>query len=341
MTRTEVLRRTKGARVLARRLGELDFTEPREIRTAVLNTLREATDCEFAVFHDVIEVEGENAVSEVVTVGRCDPNAIEGMLRAKDRAIRNLVFHRPPLSNLTGFSSPRHLFPTSAAFEASDIFRQAWEPHGTHDIAGLIVYHGQALVGVAAASWKAPRMFTDQDREILQPLAHPASAALTAAHCLERKGLPEETAYLLVRPNGRFEHASARAESWVRRRALAEAIRRRVRALDGGREPQESFALEQAEARVVRLRTRDGVRYLVCLRAVPLVQRRGAPLLTALQLRIALAAADVATAAEIAQDTGRGVETVREHLAAAYRKLNVATRLQLLHALRDPDGPAK
>lgn len=300
-----------------------------------MRIVREAADADFAVFHDAVEIDGHISLSEVLTEGPCDARGIEKALRGTTKNQPMRVIQR--VKELSSFSSPRHVFPSRAAFEASDAYQMVFKPHGTHDIAGLIVYHGQTLVGVVAGSLGAPREFTETDRRILQPLVQPAEAALTAAHCLLREGLPEETAYLLVRPNGRFEHASAPAQAWIRRRALAASIRHRVRELDRRREPQESAALEQAEARVVRLRTVAGIRYLVCLRSAPLVQRRGAPLLTALQLRIALAAADGATAAEIAQDTGRGVETVREHLAAAYRKLNVATRLQLVHALRDPD----
>lgn len=334
MTRAEVARRTKHSRTLARTLEHLGSDDPREIRTAVLRVVREAAEGDFSLFHDVVEMDGQLAVSEVITDGPCDARGLEKALRsANNRPLRVIEF----VNKLSCFSSPRHLFPSRAAFEASDAFQRAFKPHATNDIAGLIVYHGQALVGAVSAAFGAPREFTDKDREILQPLVHPVQAALTAAHCLMREGLPDETAYLIVRPDGRFEHASSRAGAWIRRRALAAALRLRVREFDRGREPQESAALEQAEARVVRLRTGAGVRYLVCLRPAPLVRRRGRPLLTALQLRIALAAGDGATAAEIARDTGRGVETVREHLAAAYRKLGVATRLELVYALRDQE----
>lgn len=334
MTRRDVARRTRRSRALARRLGELDARNPVEIRRAVLRTVCEAADGIYAVFHDVIATGGGVSVSEVLTHGACDARSIEKALREVNSGPVRVI---EKVTVLSCFSSPRHVYPSWAAYVASPTYQKAFKPHGAHDIGGLIVYHGQTLVGAASAAFAAPRRFTETDRDILQPLVTPVQAALTAAHCLRREGLPDETAYLIVRPDGRFEHASAQATAWVRRRALVAAVRRRVRELDRGREPQESSALEQAEARIVRLRTDDGIRYLVCLRPASLVRRTGAPLLTPLQLRIALAATDGATAAEIARDLGRGVETVREHLATAYRKLGVSTRMELMRALQDQD----
>lgn len=338
MTRAEVGRRTKRSRALARKLEEVDAADPRAIRATVVRAVREAAEGDYGLFHDMVEVDGRFKVSEVHTDGPCDARAIERTLRmAHDRPLRVFEFRRPPENILSSFNSIRSLFPSREIFEASELFQGMWKPHRTHDVAGLVVYHGQALVGGVSACWGPPREFGPEDREILQPLVCPVREALTAAHCLTRKGLPDETACLIVRPDGRVEHASPRARSWVRRRAIETAIRHRVRDLDRRREPEESSALEQAEARVVRIRTSDGIRYLVCLRPAPLVRRNGAPLLTALQLRIAAAAADGATAGEISRDTGRGVETVRDHIATVYRKLGVATRLELVRALREQD----
>jgi DNA-binding CsgD family transcriptional regulator len=332
VTRAEIARRTKAARALARKLEALGSSDAREIRMAVMRTVREAADGVFAVFHDVIESDGQLAVSDVLTEGPCDAVGIEKALRAaNNKPLRVIEF----VEKVTCFSSPRHVFPSREAFVASDVFQKAFKPYGVHDLAGLIVYHAQTLVGAVTTSFAAPREFVERDREILQPLVLPVQNALTAAHCLLREGLPDEPAYLLARADGRFEHTSARAEAWTRRDALVAAIRRRIRELDRGREPKDSNALEQAEARVVRLDTLAGVRYLVCLRPAPMIRRSGRQLLTPLQLRIATAAANGATVAEIARDTGRGVETVREHLATTYRKLGVTKRIELARALRD------
>lgn len=326
----------KRIRELVRGFDELDAADPEAIHRAAVDAVREASRAKWAIFHDLVEIDGKNRVSTVCVAGDCDAAGIERNLRrAKGGPLEIIEFRRPPDWVLDTFASPRELFPSRDAFEASDLFTVLWKPYGTHDIAGLIVYQGPSLVGVVSGSFSAPREFCAADRELLQPLVRPLGAALTAAHCLSLEGLPTEPAYLLVKPDGKIDHVSAAGRHWIRNRAFAAAVSRRVKDLDGRNEPREASSLDKAEARVARLRTADGIRYLVSLSPAPPLRRGGAALLTPLQLRIAIAAAEGATVKELARDVGRSAETVRDHLAAIYRKLGVSSRIELVRALRD------
>ena len=256
-------------------------------------------------------------------------------MKLEERALFDV--RRPPDEVLERFESAVRLF-SRAAFERTPIYEFLWKPAAATDCVGLLVFHGPSYLGSPATLWRRPKDVSEEELAILAPLVRPVRAAITAAHCLSRQGLPHETGYVLVRSDGRFEHASDEGKVWLDRDGISEAIRWRILDLDAKREPGESTTLENAEARVVRLETSDGSRYLVCLRPAPLISRAPADLLTPLQLRIAASAATGATAAEIARELDRTVEMVREHLDEIYRRLHVSTRVELARVL---DSPSK
>jgi DNA-binding CsgD family transcriptional regulator len=82
-----------------------------------------------------------------------------------------------------------------------------------------------------------------------------------------------------------------------------------------------------------RLSGGDRVCYLARIKAGIAVARSEEAVLSPVQREVARLAARGATVAEIAQSIGRGSETVRSHLSAAYRRLGVSTRVDLARAL--------
>jgi DNA-binding CsgD family transcriptional regulator len=316
----------------ARALAEITSTDPVLIRRAILNAVVESAGSDACVFYSFVDVRGVASFERLEAEGPKREIAI----RAGQAATTHLNdVSRPPEPLLTGFSSPLILM-TRAQFEASPHYREVWEPHGITEGAALHFYHGEEFLGSLIALWMRPKEFTLEERALLMPLVAPIRAGIVAAHCLARRGLPDETAHLLLRAGGEVEYASRGADVWLKRPGIQRALSRRVRELDRRREPRLSAPLEAAEAQVVRLRTSEGIRYLVCLKPSQLIRRAADTLLTPAQLRVAQLAAVGATVSEIAQELNRSAETVRSHLAQVYRRLRTSNRVELARALEAP-----
>lgn len=78
-------------------------------------------------------------------------------------------------------------------------------------------------------------------------------------------------------------------------------------------------------ARVVRIETREGSRYLVCLRKAAPLRGNARLLLSEVQLCVVESAAAGATVSEIARALDRSPETIRDHLDAVFRMLRVSS----------------
>ncbi|MEL6189702.1 MAG: helix-turn-helix transcriptional regulator [Myxococcota bacterium] len=91
--------------------------------------------------------------------------------------------------------------------------------------------------------------------------------------------------------------------------------------------------LDGAAVSVQVLEGPDGPAHLATLRPAKPVYLSPEVLLTPTQREVAVFAADGATVREIADQLGRHVETVRSHLREAYRRLDVASRIDLARTL--------
>lgn len=117
---------------------------------------------------------------------------------------------------------------------------------------------------------------------------------------------------------------------WLAQRELREALVAHVRAADRAAQPLPLCdLLWRAEARTTRIDGTGGVRYLVCLRPAPYLRRHARVVLSPTQLRVATYAAGGARLGEIAEALGLAPETARSHLKEVYRRLGVASRLEL------------
>lgn len=221
-----------------------------------------------------------------------------------------------------------------ADFEQSQLFNRYFHPLGIVDQLRMFAFHASRLIGwIGYFRTTGSRAFTESDRRRLQPLVEPIVAALVAADRLQADA--QTPADLVVRADGSVAHASASAQGWLADDAFHRALIERVRNEDRGTPVDpDSGPLGSAHARLVRLDGPDGVRYLVNVTpATPQVLGAGFAL-SERELAVAEAAAAGATIAEIARDLDLGTETVRTHLKAVYRKLEVASRVDLAAALR-------
>jgi DNA-binding CsgD family transcriptional regulator len=322
--------RRKHVLSVARALADITSTDPVLIRSSVLKAVVEAAGSDACVFYSFVDVGGVASVEGLTAEGPKRSVAVRPFLETE--APHWYDVSRPPEPALTGFWSPMLAVPR-AQFEASPMFEQVCKPYGIHETAGLFFYHGEKYLGTLSALWMRPKDFTLEERALLMPLVAPVRAGIVAADCLSRRGLPDETAHLLLRAGGEVEYASRVADVWLKRPGIQRALSRRVRQMDRRQEPTQSAPLEAAEAQVVRLRTSEGIRYLVCLKPSQQIRRDADTLLTPAQLRVARLAAVGATVPEIAKELARSAETVRSHLAQVYRRLRTSNRVELARAL--------
>lgn len=207
------------------------------------------------------------------------------------------------------------------------IRRAFYEPLGLGTDLRMLIYDGDRFVawlGLSREEGAAP--FTrseiaqlDEVRESLVSLAIAASVAdAPSAEALQ-------DAFVTLTPEGQVESASPSARAHLSRglrRELADHVRR----LDDDTPPVVMW--EGIAVRVVRLDGGGRVRYLAALRptgpiASSLVR------LTESQYRIAELAAAGATVPEVARDLSISNHTVRQHLKAIYRRLDIGARVEL------------
>lgn len=321
---------------LARRLRTTHATSATALRRTVQEVLGECVDSDGIVFDRRLVVDGRLWVRDVlhhrcaVAVERMyaelteRPDPLQG-----PRGMRGLPLRRRDGAGFLGLDA---LF-TRKELEQSPLYRRYYGPLGIQDQLRLFALHGDRLVGwICCFRTRGSAPFKVAQRRLLQPLVQPIVDALAAADRMQADALAP--ADLVVRPDGTVEHASAAANEWLADESFVRALRVHVRALDSGAEPGTLGPLSTADARTVRLDGASGVRYLVnVVRASPF-RLPSAGALTMREQQVADAAAAGATVVEIARSLGSRPETVRSQLKEVYRKLGVASRVELVRALR-------
>ena len=203
-------------------------------------------------------------------------------------------------------------------------------PYGLHDILRLHILDGTAYaayvglarkVGSPSFSLRDKACLRERARR-LQPLLRRARRLRVQMHCL-RPGqvlLDEEGTVLACSPEGK---------AWLELGEMRERLQQAVRRHDEG------YVVPGLS--IGRLEAPTGaVRYIVTVSAPEAIVRVGASLLSATQRRVAEYAAAGAYIREIADTLAMSPHTVRTHLKASYRKLDVANRLDLAEALERP-----
>lgn len=210
-------------------------------------------------------------------------------------------------------------------------FDRYYRPHGLQHQLRLLAFEGGRFVGwlgLIRAKDEAP--FSNADRAAVDAIAPACADTLAVIASMERRQLRGVApAELLFDAAGRLENATPGAVSWLtpdRRARLADMVRKADRsemvAIGGA-----LFVLRRLEGRFPR--------YLVHLRPAALPRRRRLLELTPRRRAIALYFASGATAKEIAETLGISSHTVRQHLKAIYRDLDVARRCELTRLVDD------
>jgi len=143
-------------------------------------------------------------------------------------------------------------------------------------------------------------------------------------------------AELIVETDGRVSFASAAARSWLSLPGFASALSTQVAGLNS-HEPVTVKVIELANATILRLDGDEG-RMLYLVHLVPVSSWPPTSSLSPTQLRVAERAALGMTVEAVATELAIKAHTVRSHLKEAYRRLDVANRVELADALRRRSG---
>jgi len=247
--------------------------------------------------------------------------------------VANLVL--PPALQRRSFVEDQAIWDRDA-FESSAFFQKIFVPSGLSYQLRLLAYDGTRLLGwIGLARLHATRPFHRDDRQRLQPLVTPVLAAMLHADRCEAASAPDVVGDLVVDARGHIEFASKGGQAWLQQPAFLHAVRASVTAFDRGDGDAADLLLERGNARLLRLDGDNGhVRYLVHVTPTPVASASSSSL-TPMQQSVAERAALGMTIDEVANELQISAHTARSHLKEAYRRLHVATRVELADALRD------
>ncbi|MDB4955809.1 MAG: hypothetical protein JWO36_3378 [Myxococcales bacterium] len=303
---------------------------PLQILRSAVERLHAVADADVAGYYRVARrADGTACIVGTLGVGRGFDDVFKCILRrpgAIESMARSLV--APPRAETTGFVEFDRLVTRHVVeFRREDLFR----PAGFVEQIRLLVYHGPRFVGwIGAMRRLGASAFSRRDSDRLASLVRPVSDAVIAADALAHVEAPGN-AYAVVRPNGSVEYATPAARAWLDGPGHRAAVRRWVIAADRNSETDAANLFAHHDARLVRLDSAGGVRYL--LKLAPILPILRSLVLSPRQREVAELAADGATVDEIAADVACDRETVRSHLRAIYQRLGVSTRVELARAL--------
>jgi DNA-binding CsgD family transcriptional regulator len=309
--------------------------DPQAIRASILEAVARVGEVDFALFYNLVEVEGVTYVGDWQAVGDgglCD-RIMGPFTREPWPGVRYLRAHSPDRRTTRSFMEWGALLKRQEV-ESSDFYQRVYAPHGLGDQIRLLVYHGSRFIGWLGGVRRAGTpVFTRNDRRRLRTVVAASVDGLITADTLARQGQPLEPGYLVLSEEGRVVMVSDAAKPWLERPRFMEALRALVGGHAGSGHPESRAVLREAEARVVRLEEDGRPRYLVHVVPVRTLKMRAHAGLTPAQREVVELAAAGASATDVARLTGRKEETVRTYLRQAYAHLGVASRVELAQAL--------
>jgi len=312
-------------------------TAPTAQRLAVVEEVMRLAEGDGALFYTIADVgDGLRALSNLVAIGAAEPAAgrIDELFSRHRGQVPDPRAARAAES--AGFLDAASLFGSWERFAERPFSRSMRELAGIGDQIRLLAFQGDHYLGWIGAfrQWDKPR-FGARERQRLAGVVPRIISQLAAADAAEREGLPGTAGFIVVRPDGEVEHASAEGQVWLSRTPFREALARVVKALplDDGAAPVER-PVWRARARLTRLEGSDGPRHLVCLEPNAELRRPALSRLSPTQRRVATLVADGLRRKEIAELLGLGEETVRSHVREIYRRLEVADRFELLRLIQ-------
>ena len=312
---------------------------PDAMRDELLDELRILVAADAAVWLDVDE-DGRLAVIR----SRGAPNAERALLRflgqelpsgaatTSCERIRRLrrggwTLSRPAPQLKRSFRGLYDEYQTRDTLQSLPIYTDFYARAGLTDQLRLLAYRGTRFVGWIAAL-RSGGSFTRDEQRSANELVRRTIEGLAAARTMEAL---DDDAFLIFDGAGVAERGTERALAWLSHER-AELFGRCVRAADHGEKTQ--FRIDGVSARLVRLAGGESVRYLAMLRDRDSLELQMGAGLSPMEQAIAEDLAAGLTIPEIAASRSRAESTVKSQAKNIYRKLGVASRLELAEALR-------
>lgn len=319
------------------KLATLEGSTGRDVRRELLGRLLESAEADAAFWYDVdaegtivgLEVVGDHAVGGLLSgySGRRFPAggvsstaAIAGM--------RSWTLQDAPAEVRSRFRTYRQDFRDPDRAEELPLYQQVYRPLGVHDHLRVLAYRGERYLGWFGVVRASRGRFEAREVRRLDPQVAHIVEGLAAARAMDAVG---EDAFLILDATGQVERGTEGALRWLSTER-AELLARAVRAADRGGEP--TLAIDRVHVRLVRLAGQTNVRYLAMLRERDAIELRAASALSMSERAVAEDLAAGLTIREIAASRGRAESTVKSQAKSLYRKLGVASRVELVEALR-------
>lgn len=313
---------------------------PAEIRCEVLETLIRVTEADAAFWY---AVSSENRLSSAIVVGSprieqhlsCFMGAPLPDGAASSASTQSVRARRGRWSLTTAPATTRKRFrglfedfESPESFAALRVFDAFYRPCRISDQLRLLPFRDGRFLGWIGVVRTDGTRFEPATRAAVDAQVGQVEESLATARALE--SIDDPSAYLLARPDGAVEQATEPALRWLTLERDA-ILRRAVCAADQGE--LDECRIDGVSVRFVRLDGSGGVRYLATLTDDAGLSLSRAACLTPVEHLVAVSAAAGLRVHEIAEEHALSPNTVKSHLKSVYRKLEVASRVELAEAL--------
>jgi DNA-binding CsgD family transcriptional regulator len=312
---------------------------PDAVRDEVLDALRLATNADATVWHDVTE---SGLLAVVRSRGAPEPARIiashlgkplpTGSMTTDSEDVRRLrrggwTLERPIAASRSAFQGMYDVYRSVEALESLPVFQLFYARARITDQLRLLAYRGNRFIGWIGALRTHGR-FSVAERRRANALVRRTVEGLAAARTLEAL---DEDPFLLFDGAGVVERGTERAPAWLTAER-AQVFRRWITGVRHGVDAR--ARIDGVSARLVRLSGGDGVRYLAMLRQRDAIELRATAILSPTERAVAEDLAAGLTLREVAALRGFAESTAKTHAKHVYRKLGVASRIELVDALR-------
>jgi len=309
-------------------LKTVEATHPRELRRRLLEVVAELVDADFVTFVRYDLDAGVLRYASINTTTAATERHLLDNLEGRPKLWDGNDHLRPDPAEVNRFVDDR-VIQSLPLPPDNPLQRVAYAPFGVVDVQRALVFDGPRFIGHVSPNYLSKRV-THAGTDLLNRLMPEIQAHLVHADHLERGELLAPL-HFVVRDTGHIDFATPAAEAWLsplRRARIADIVRR----ADKSRLFDAVHNVEGARATLLRMHG-DGVVYLLTLTSLQAPELAPDHALTPRQREVAEYAAAGATAREIGETLGLATETVRQHIKEIYRRLDIASRVELVAAL--------
>lgn len=319
-------------------LESLDVDAPVEARRRILELLCRESKADAGLFCKYGRFDGEFQVMNVETFG--EGEAAEAVEALRDKEGIATVFwdpRNPPREIVDSFAARNVQLARRESPRDRRLREVVFKPGEIEHAANALLYSDDNFLGWVALYRTTSERFDRADIERLDELVEPVTEVLARTDRRERELIGERPAHLLFHPTEwMLEGATGNAAQWLTERRRHGLVKR-IKALSGnGPLPLKSY-LDGFRIWVRTLQGELGPKYLATVEQSDPTKLAPESVLTPRQCEVVEFAAAGATNREIAETLGISPDTVSDHLSEAYRRLEVANRVELALKLTGSD----